>query len=132
MQYIWENYAENIAKLRFPIKQLYQLATLYLRPRDKKKRHYDNVYFNSEYTQALAHRLYDMEGQVKYPPINSEFKIHNPSPMTYDLGNYYVFMGRVVRYVREVDKIIHLFNKLQLPLIIAGDGPDMAYAQSIA
>lgn len=41
-------------------------------------------------------------------------------------------MGRLVRYVREIDKIIQLFNSLQLPLIIAGDGPDMTYAQNIA
>ncbi len=78
MQYIWENYEENIAKLRFPIKQLYQLATLYLRPWDKKKRYYDTVCFNSEYTQSLAHKLYKMEGEVKYPPINSEFRTQNP------------------------------------------------------
>lgn len=129
MQYIWENYEENIAKLRFPIKQLYQLAALYLRPWDKKKRYYDEVYFNSEYTERLAKKLYNLEWEVKYPALD---EIFHTTSMTYDICNYYIFMGRLVRYVREIDKIIQLFNSLQLPLIIAGDGPDMTYAQNIA
>lgn len=129
MQYIWENYKENIAKLHLPIKQLYQLAALYLRPWDRKKRHYDTIYFNSEYTQKLAYTLYGVSGKIMYPPIDHAFR---DLPINHELSNYYVFMGRVVRYVREIDKVIRLFNTLQLPLIIVGDGPDMAYAQSIA
>lgn len=61
MQYIRENYHDNIQKLRFPIKQLYQLATYYLRPRDRKNRHYDQIFFNSEYTQTIAEKLYHMK-----------------------------------------------------------------------
>lgn len=60
MQYIWENYYDNLHKLRFPIKQLYQFAAQYLRPWDKKKRQYNTVLFNSEYTQSIAEKLYDM------------------------------------------------------------------------
>jgi hypothetical protein len=58
MQYIRENYEENVSKLSFPIKQLYQFATTYLRPRDKKERHYDVVLCNSNYTAKLAKQLY--------------------------------------------------------------------------
>lgn len=58
MQYIRENYHENLQKLSFPIKQIYQLAAQFLRPRDKKKRSYDEVFFNSEYTEVIAKKLY--------------------------------------------------------------------------
>jgi hypothetical protein len=58
MQYIRENYEENMNKLSFPIKQLYQFAATYLRPRDKKSRHYDVVLCNSNYTAKLAKQLY--------------------------------------------------------------------------
>lgn len=37
-----------------------------------------------------------------------------------------------MKYVRQIDKIIELFNETREPLVIVGDGPDMAYAQSIA
>lgn len=128
MQYIRENYEENLHKLRFPIKQLYMLAAQYLRPRDKQKRTYEKVFFNSEYTQKLAHTLYSLHGEVMYPPIHEAFK----NTETSEPENYFIFIGRVVKYVREIDKIIHLFNATGDPLLIVGDGPDMAYAQSIA
>lgn len=129
MQYIWENYYENVQKLSFPIKQFYQLATQFLRPRDKRKRTYDKVYFNSEYTQEIAQKLYDLSWEIQYPPLDEAFKTHMH---TDDIQQYFVFVGRVVKYVREIDKIIRLFNRLQLPLIVVGDGPDMWFAQTIA
>ena len=129
MQYIWENYFENLQKLRFPIKQLYQLAAQFLRPRDKKKRTYDTVLFNSEYTQDIADKLYGLKWKVKYPPIEKEFNSHMNTNETL---SYYIFMWRVVKYVREIDKIIRLFNSTWLPLLIVWDGPDMWYAQTIA
>lgn len=128
MQYIRENYEENVHKLRFPIKQFYMLAAQYLRPRDKKKRSYDTVFFNSEYTEAVAHKLYGLEWEIKYPPLNEAFR---NAPVS-EPENYFIFVGRVVKYVRQIDKIIELFNETREPLVIVGDGPDMAYAQSIA
>lgn len=61
MQYIRENYYDNLQKLRFPIKQLYIFASRYLRPWDKKTKSYDTIYFNSEYTQEVAKKLYQMK-----------------------------------------------------------------------
>ncbi len=129
MQYIWENYNENIKKLSFPIKQLYQFAASYLRPWDVLPRRYDVVLCNSNYTAELAKQLYKLDGQVAYPIIHKAFFeepiVDNPKP-------YYIYVGRVQRYVREIDKVIELCNTTHTPLIVMGDGPDMVYAQSIA
>ena len=129
MQYIRENYEENYNKLSFPIKQFYRLATQYLRPWDRATRHYDRVEANSHYTAALAKKLYSIDAQVRYPQLNSAFFAQTPVGAP---KNYFVFVGRVQRYVREIDKIIALFNATGEHLLIIGDGPDMAYAQSIA
>lgn len=129
MQYIWENYEDNIKKLRFPIKQLYQLASNYLRPRDLQERHYDTVFCNSKYTAKLAKKLYNIDGQVRYPSIDNAFI---QTQVVVEPKNYFVFVGRVQRYVREIDKVIELCNKLMIPLIVLGDGPDMEYAKTIA
>lgn len=129
MQYIWENYDDNIKKLQFPIKQLYQRAASYLRPRDKKERFYDIVLCNSTYTAKLAKQLYNIDGHIRYPSIHQAF-IDEPAV---DIPkNYFVFVGRVQRFVREIDKIIELCNRFALPLIIMGNWPDMDYARSIA
>jgi len=46
--------------------------------------------------------------------------------------NYYVYVGRLVNFVRESDLIIKLFNKLKLPLIVIWSWPDELYLKSIA
>ncbi len=129
MQYIRENYEENISKLRFPIKQLYQFATTYLRPWDKAQRKYDVVLCNSNYTAELAKQLYNIDGQVAYPQLDKAFFVEPVSDIT---KPYYIFVGRVQRYVREIDKVIMLCNTTKTPLIVIGDGPDMDYAKSLA
>jgi glycosyltransferase involved in cell wall biosynthesis len=129
MQYVWENYDENIKKLQFPIKQFYMRATRYLRPWDLRERHYDTVCANSEYTAALAKKLYVIDAAILYPALDP---IYFTTPAASSPKNYFVFVGRVQRYVREIDTIIALMNASGEHLLVIGDGPDMAYAQSIA
>ena len=52
--------------------------------------------------------------------------------MSAQTDDYYVFCGRLVRFLREADKIVALFNRLGEKLIVMGDGPDAAYIKSIA
>lgn len=132
MQYIWENYIENYSKLRFPIKQFYWLATRYLRPRDRAPRSYDHIEANSAYTARVAAELYGrdpMDIHVRFPRMHPAFFSATIATSPKD---YFVFVGRVQRYVREIDKIIALFNASGEKLLIIGDGPDMDYAKSIA
>ena len=129
MQYIRENYEENVKKLAFPIKQLYQFASIYLRPRDKKSRHYDVVLCNSNYTAKLAKQLYGLDWQVVYPIIDNAFLIEPISNISKD---YFVFVWRVQKFVREIGTIIEACNATNTPLVVIGDWPDMEYAKSLA
>ena len=45
---------------------------------------------------------------------------------------YYLYVWRLVTFVRETDKIIKLCNELKVPLIVMGSGPDEVYLKSIA
>ncbi len=132
MQYIRENYAENYSKLHFPIKQFYRIATRYLRPRDSAPRQYDLIEANSHYTAQIAAELYGRDEKtirVRYPRIHPAFF---SAPTVVNPRDYFVFVGRVQRYVREIDIIIALFNATGERLVVIGDGPDMDYATSIA
>ena len=66
---------------------------------------------------------------VKYPVVTERCFIpaveNNPHP-------YYLYVGRLVSFVREADKIIKLCNELKVPLIVMGSGPDEKYLKSIA
>ena len=47
-------------------------------------------------------------------------------------GEYYLYIGRLVKFVREVDRIIALANSMEIPLLIAGSGPDEQYLKEMA
>lgn len=113
MQYIWENYDEYTHKLKGFKKRIFVFCTYYLRVRDRKKRVYEFVYSNSEYTQRIAKKIYGLESTVAYPLVNSRFLSYKimPSHSSHEIP-YYIFVGRVVKFVRECDLIIRVFNTL--------------------
>jgi glycosyltransferase involved in cell wall biosynthesis len=88
-----------------------------LRERDKKYTKFDKIYANSRYTANLAKELYNMKAQVWYPQIDEVF-YH--TPISEQSLPYYVYVGRLVAFVKECDLIIRLFDKLQKSLIMIG------------
>lgn len=129
MQYIRSHYDEYHEKLKWCKGKIFNRIVPKLRERDLKYTHFDKVYANSIYTAELAQKLYAMKAIVKYPRIEDAYLhtevVEQPLP-------YYIFVGRLVTFVKECDVIIHLFNKLWLPLIMLGSGPDELYLKSIA
>jgi len=129
MQYIWSHRDEYLAKFSGRKKKLFSFLVPHLQTWDKKFTHFDEVQFNSKYTQSLAKKIYGIKGKVVYPKIKDSFYYAgvqpNPQP-------YFVCVGRLVTFVRECDVIIKAFNQLQLPLLMIGSGPDEAYLKSLA
>ncbi|MEI7562935.1 MAG: glycosyltransferase [bacterium] len=130
MQYIWSHYDEYKTKLTGIKGKLFRRIAGKLRKRDLKYTKFDTIMANSEYTAKLAEELYGMHKiSVSYPHINPLFTQTNivETPLS-----YFVYVGRLVNFVRESDVIIHLFNALGLPLIMMGSGPDELHLKSIA
>ncbi len=130
MQYIRTHYDEYKEKLTGIKGKIFNRIVPKLRTRDLKFTKFDRIYANSKYTAQEAKKLYDMEHiTVKYPRIPGKFFI--PAVQETPL-EYYIYVGRLVNFVRETDKIIRLCNDLKVPLIVMGSGPDEAYLKSIA
>ena len=129
MQYIWSHYQEYTQKITWYKIKIFKAITPRLRNWDKKFIKYDEVFVNSKYTANLAKEIYKLNSKIKYPKIDDSFSniTINTNP-----NNYYLYVGRLVRFVKELDKIIDLFNEIQEPLIIMGSGPDEEYLKSIA
>ena len=72
---------------------------------------------NSRNVAAKVSQLYTKPATVIYPPVDGEkFSIrHKQEP-------YYLVVSALVPYKR-IDLVVEAFNKLKLPLKIAGDGP---------
>ena len=129
MQYIWSHYDEYTHKLSWFKLALFKSITPRLRRRDKKFTQFDEVEFNSQYTAKLAKELYWISWKVSYPTIDSAFSY---TTVNLQPNNYYIYVGRTVKFVKEVDKIIKLFNEIKEPLLIMWSGPDEMYLKSIA
>lgn len=129
MQYIWSHYEEYTKKLSWFKLTLFKWVTPRLRRRDKCFTNFDEVEFNSNYTAKLAKELYWIEWKVVYPKVDECFLgcQVNDHP-----SNYYVYVWRTVKFVKEVDKIIQLFNEIEQPILIMWSGPDEKYLKSIS
>ena len=129
MQYIHSHREEYLAKFKGRKKKLFKFLIPRLQKWDKKFTTFDEVQFNSKYTQQLAKEIYGLEGKVVYPKINDTFYY---AGINLQPQEYFVCVGRLVTFVRECDLIIKTFNQLKLPLLMIGSGPDEQYLKSIA
>lgn len=129
MQYLWSHYPEYHARLTWWKKKLFNFIVPKLRKRDLKFCHFDSVVCNSHYTQHLAEEIYGLKSTVSYPKIADQYRYAGISPRPMP---YFVYVGRLVNFVRETGLIIQLFNRLQLPLIMIGSGPDEEELKALA
>lgn len=112
-EYLEENYFKGKAKI------LVRLFLNYLRMWDRASAmRPDYLIANSKYTQARIKKYYNRDSQVIYPPVEAEeFKATKKNK------GYFLTVSRLSAYKR-VDVLIDTFDKLNLPLVIVGDGPE--------
>lgn len=131
-QYIRENYDEYCNKLTWFKKILFKFCSWYLRSRDSLPRSYQTISTNSTYTKSVAVKLYGLDPEtisVQYPKLPPEIYTYQPVVTPRE---YFIFIGRLVTFVRELDRIIDLANELEIPLLIMWDGPDREVLQDRA
>jgi len=80
----------------------------------------------SRLTQARIKRVYGRDATVIYPPVDaSEFHLADT------IEPYLLVVSRLLPYKR-VDIVIEACNRLGLPLVVVGDGPDRARLGALA
>ncbi len=86
----------------------------------------DYLIANSNFTSKRIKKYWGLESDVLNPPVDiRRFKYKNPR------GDYYISLNRLVPNKR-IDLLIKAFNKLNLPLIIIGDGPERFKLEKIS
>ena len=74
---------------------------------------------NSKHVQQRIRRYYDRDSAVIYPPVEVKRIRMGVGP-----GKYYLVLGRQVAYKR-LDLAVEAFNRLGLPLVVAGTGEEI-------
>jgi glycosyltransferase involved in cell wall biosynthesis len=85
----------------------------------------DQYAANSETTRKRVKRYFGREATVLYPPVETERFAPGP------VGDEFVVLSELMPHKR-IDVAIEAFNRLGLPLVVAGDGPDMRRLRSLA
>ena len=130
MRYAWDQmhtYLEKstLSKLgfEFPIRlMLYKLREWDF----YSSQRLDHIISNSNFTSKRIKKYWGLDSEVIHPPVDiKRFKYKNTR------GDYYLSLNRLVPNKR-VDLLIKAFNRLNLPLIIIGDGPERVKLEKIS
>jgi glycosyltransferase involved in cell wall biosynthesis len=120
-QYLRDNRKEKAAFLVRPILN-------YLRLWDKAAADRpDHMIANSKYTQARIKKYYGRDSVVIYPPVDTGAKDIKDT----DKKEYFLIVSRLSAY-KKIDVVVEAFNKLELPLVIIGEGPREKHLRKIA
>ncbi|MDO8558105.1 MAG: glycosyltransferase [bacterium] len=129
MRYAWDfthEYQTDTREkrtIRFPVR----LIQHYLRLWDRTAA--DRVHYfiaNSKTVSARIKKYYRRDAAVIYPPVAVD--AYRPTEAH---DGYFLIVSRLVPYKR-VDLAVQAFNKLQLPLVVAGDGVERKNLERIA
>jgi glycosyltransferase involved in cell wall biosynthesis len=128
MRYIWDlkdAYRQEMTRAgRFlfsPVAHYLRLADVIAAAR------VDAFIANSTFVQARIRKFYRRESEVIHPPVDTDF--FSPSKAT--PGEYYLVAGQLVEY-KKVRLAVAACTELGLPLIVAGEGPDLSRLQTQA
>jgi len=88
----------------------------------------DIMVANSQNTKKRIKKFYRRDAKVIYPPVDiDKFKIASKE----EIGDYFLFVSRLIPY-KKADLVVSAFNKMGLPLKIAGDGPERNKLEKMA
>jgi len=130
MRYAWDQMNTYLAQSKlskFGLEFLIRYTLFKLRQWDfLSSRRADYLIANSKFTSQRIKKYWGLDSEVIHPPVNIErfnFKKNR--------SNFYLTVNRLVPNKR-IDLLIKSFNKLNLPLIIVGDGPEMNKLKKMA
>ncbi len=86
----------------------------------------DCIFANSRFTARRISKYWRRKAKVIHPPVSVERFRWDQSR-----DDFYLCLSRLVPNKR-VDLVVRAFNKLQLPLLIVGEGPERSLLESLA
>lgn len=134
MRFVWdsnEEYLKEQGKCAY-INIFSRIIMNYIRTWDKVAADRpDYLIANSKYTQARIKKYYGRESMVIYPPVVIRGETSNELAVSPRIGEYFLIVSRLSPY-KKISAVIESFNKLELPLVVIGEGQQEKYLKKIA
>jgi glycosyltransferase involved in cell wall biosynthesis len=118
-RYAWNDRDQTLARRRDPITRAF-LRGAFNRWRhwDRRiARHTDRYVANSHTTQVRLRAYFGRDSNVVYPPVDTQRFAPG------EVKDHYLIISELMPHKR-IDIAIAAFNRLRLPLIVIGDGPE--------
>lgn len=132
IRYYWSGYHHYLENPRFGVlnpivKAVMPYMTNYLRVWDRCAADRVDLFVAiSEHVARRIKKYYRRDADVIYPPVNTAWLKISPS-----VDDYFLLVGRLISYKRA-DIVVEAFNRLGLPLKIAGTGSEMESLRAMA
>jgi glycosyltransferase involved in cell wall biosynthesis len=126
-RYAWNERHRTLAERSDPVSRA-TLRALFRRWREWDwiaAQRVDRYITNSRTTQARIRSYFGRDSRIVYPPVATER--FRPGPV----GDDYLLASELVSH-KEIDVAVEAFNRLRLPLVIAGDGPSRRRLKRLA
>lgn len=128
-RFLWDDSQKFVEEFGYSriVKRFLPPFITYLRMWDQEaSKRVDDFWAISNFIKERIGKYYRRQSSVLYPPVNvSKFKISEQK------GDYFFLAGRLVSYKR-FDLAVKAFKKLNLPLKIAGIGPELNKLKKLA
>jgi glycosyltransferase involved in cell wall biosynthesis len=127
MRYLWDLHADYSEPMGVVAKSAFKLSSHYVRNWDyAAAQRVDYFVANSTYVAARIRKYYRRESTVIYPPVET-----HRGRLAMQHGDYYLSVGRLVRYKRT-DLLIEACNRLGRKLLVVGSGPELPSLRRMA
>lgn len=129
MRYIWEFYDDYFANPRtpWPTRAVMPWVARSLRRWDVATApRVDRFVTNSEHVRGRVRSVYGRDAEVIHPPVDvSRFRARGPRE------DFFLILSALVPYKR-LDVAVEALRRLDLPLLVAGRGPERAHLERLA
>jgi len=125
IRYYWSGYHHYLENPRFGalnpvVKAIMPYMTNYLRVWDRCAADRVDLFVAiSNHVAKRIHKYYRRDAEVIYPPVNTSWLSISPG-----VDDYFLLVGRLIPYKRA-DIVVEAFNRLGIPLKIAGTGSEL-------
>ena len=117
-RYAWEERDVTVAARPWPLRAPLRMVLDRWREWDRgAAQRVDRYVACSQLTASRVRRCFDREARVLHPPV----ELHRFWPG--DVGEHYLVVAELMAHKR-VDVAVEAFNRLGLPLVVVGDGPE--------
>lgn len=130
-RYLWQDRENYVKTLPYPyaVKMAVQPVLNRLKKWDLRAAEKIDLYIaNSAEVQGRIKRYYDRDSEVIYPPVDTQF--FRPDK-NIPKENYFFTASRLEPY-KKIDLVVETFNRLNLPLMVAGSGSQLEHLRKLA